>query len=285
MTTQDYVSICHTIAETYHQWPETSCSMLKALRESPIAFYWRHIAKAAPPKSSASLSYGSLLHIWGEVGDASFWEMVQVVPSALCTATGAVSKKADAWKADQDPDDLIVSPSDDKKLRHQTEALLRNQEVRMLLANTEDTEFNIRWKWNNHDVRCRVDGRTDDAVYDWKTCRDENPISTWYKSCLKWGYDMQSAMYQNAQTAIGMPEERMRFIVTSTLWPYENAVVVLPEEVLQQGYTKCMNLLDELQSRKEWDCWERYEAQGVTELAFPAYLLKGDQHATDRWAT
>jgi len=88
---------------------------------------------------------------------------------------------------------------------------------------------------------CRVDGRTHDAFYDWKTCRDENPIATWYKSCLKWGYDMQSAMYQNAQMNIGMGTERMRFIVTSTIWPYENAVVVLPEQVLQQGYTKCMN--------------------------------------------
>ena len=272
----NYPTVCKTEAETYHGWPETSCSMLKALRESPIAFYWRHIAKAAPPKQSGSLSYGTLLHIWGEIGDKPFWSQAKTIPIELCTATGAVAKKAKSWVEDQGPDAIIISPSDEKKLRHQTEALLRNPEVRKILSQTIDTEFNIRWLWEGSPCRSRVDGMTEESFYDWKTCRDENPIATWYKSCLKWGYDMQSAMYQNAAIAVDYPSTRMQFIVTSTLWPYENAVVVLPYEVLQQGYTKCMNLLEELQSRKEWDCWERYEAQGVTELAFPAYLLKGE---------
>jgi len=54
--------------------------------------------------------------MWGEIGGEAFWPLVKVVPLSLCTATGAVSKKADAWIKDQDPDDIVISPSDDKKL-------------------------------------------------------------------------------------------------------------------------------------------------------------------------
>jgi hypothetical protein len=39
----------------------------------------------------------------------------------------------------------------------------------------------------------------------------------------------------------------------------------------------CVRLLNELQARREWDCWDRFQKEGVHEFACPEYLLKGDE--------
>ena len=269
------VRVCHTTAASYHGWPEVTCSQLKALRESPLAFYWRHVAKAAPPRSSDALDYGSLLHTWAEVGEAEFWPRVEVCPDNLATAAGAFSAKAKEWKANLDPTRIPVAPADFKKLRDQTAALLRNPDVTAIIARAVDAEFNVRWKWNGHDCRCRVDGATPDFFFDWKTTRDENPAHEWWRSALKFGYHLQSAMYESAGLAIGMPAHRMVFIVTSTVWPYESVVGPLPQRVIDHGRSECLRLLDELQMRLDLDCWDRIDARGAKEIYFPAYALKG----------
>jgi hypothetical protein len=273
------VSICHTPADQYHLWPEPSCSQLKELRNSPRAFYWRYVAREAPPRQSDSLSYGTLLHTWAELGDAEFWARCVRPPDSLLTASGALSpSKASTWLADQEPGAVILTPADEAKLRPQTRNLLEDADVQLLLADRQDAEFNIRWQMGGHPVRCRVDGATSCFFYDWKTTRDEHPWSSWISSVVRYGYHMQSAMYADASVAIGYPHHRMRFIVTSTVWPYECFVCVLPERLVEKGRTLCLRLLDELALRREWDVWSRLDAaHGVRELPCPAWALKGDE--------
>lgn len=268
----DSVSVCHTPAHLYHGWQEPSCSQLKQLRESPLAFYHRYVRREAPPKSSSSLTYGSLLHTWAEIGDAEFWRRAIAPPDSLVTATGALSKKGEEWLAGIDPDRIPVCPADESKLRPQTQALLANPEVQRIIADTVDAEFNVRWQWNGHKVRARVDGATSEYFYDWKTTRDEAPARTWFRSVLDFGYHLQSAMYADAACALGYPMHRMRFIVTSTVWPYECHVCVLPERIIEAGRVACLRLLDELQTRLEWDCWQRLDSQEVCELYFPNWV-------------
>lgn len=270
------VSVCHTPANIYHKWPEPSCSQLKQLRESPLAFYWRYVRGEAPPKSSSSLSYGSLLHTWAELGDAEFWRRCVTPPDSLVTATGALSKKGDEWLASLDADRIPVSPADEKKLRAQTRALLANPEVQRIIADAVDAEFNVRWQMNGHNVRCRVDGATKDFFFDWKTTSDPAPERTWFRSVLEFGYHLQSAMYADAACAIGYPLHRMRFIVTSTVWPHECFVCVLPERLIAKGRAESLRLLDELQTRLAWDCWHRLNSQEVCELFCPEWALKGE---------
>ena len=268
--------ICHTPAEVYHGWPEVSCSQLKALRESPLAFYWRHVARSAPPNKSEALAYGSLLHTWAELGAESFWPRVIVAPDTLVTATGALSKKADEWVKSLDPEAIPVSPADFDKLRAQTNALLRNPEVVRIIEARVDAEFNLRTEWAGHKVRCRVDGATAGFFFDWKTTRDFSPMRDWWRSVLQFGYHLQSAMYQHCAMQAGWPAHRMRFIVTSTVWPYENCVVVLPERLIEKGRRECVRLLDELRNRLDWDVWTRLDSHEVCELPCPEFAMKGE---------
>jgi hypothetical protein len=271
------VSVCHTPAEQYHLFPEPSCSQLKELHRSPLAFYWRYVQRDSPPKSSDALAYGTLLHTWAELGEEAFWPLCKRPPDSCVTATGALSAKGREWSKDLEPGSIVLTPADEEKLRPQTRNLLANSDVQRLLADRQDAEFNIRWSMAGHRVRCRVDGATSCFFYDWKTTRDSDPYKTWIKAAVEFGYQMQSAMYADAAVAIGYPHHRMRFIVTSTVWPYECVVGVLPERLIDKGRRMCVRLLNELQARREWDCWERFKKEGVHEFACPEYLLKGDE--------
>lgn len=267
-------SLCHTPAEEYHGWQEVSCSQLKSLRESPLEFYHRHEAKSAPARNSEALAYGTLLHTWAEVGEQEFWPRVERCPDALATSAGAFSSKAKDWLAALDPTRIAIAPADYQKLRDQTRALLDNPDVVEIISQAVDAEFNLRWQWNGHAVRGRIDGATDRFFFDWKTTRDKNPEKDWWRSAIQFGYHLQSAMYQAGGIAAGWPDERMRFIVTSTVWPYENCVVVLPQRLIDIGRRECLRLLDELEMRRDLNCWHRLTTHGVRELYVPAYAMR-----------
>lgn len=269
------VNISHEPAEEYHLWPETSCSQLKELRSSPLAFYFRHMARTSPPKSGDALAFGSLLHLWAELTDKVFWKRAVVAPESVCTATGTIGAKGKEWVKTIDPASIPISIADAEKLRPQTRQILRNKAARELLESCVDREFNVRWEWDGHKVRCRVDGATANCFYDLKTTRDKEPLRTFHSSVWEYGYHLQAAMYGSAAVAAGWPAHRMVFIVTSTVFPYVCECVRLPEPLMEIGRRECLSLLDELQQRLEWDCWEPSSYGEVHELWCPKYMLKG----------
>jgi hypothetical protein len=233
------------------------------------------VARAAPPRNSEALAYGTLLHSWAEIGEPDFWPRVEVCPDSLATAAGAISAKAKDWLGGLDPTRIPISPADHAKLRAQTRALLENPDVVEIIEARRDAEFNVRWTWNGHRCRSRVDLATDRFFADWKTTRDKCPEKVWWRSVVDYGYHLQSAMYESAGMAAGWPDEPMRFIVTSTVWPYESSVVWLPPAMRRAGHDTCLRLLDELSMRLDLDCWHRLESRGAHELYVPPHAMKG----------
>jgi hypothetical protein len=266
--------IDHCPSEEYHARPEVSCSQLKELAHSPVAFYLRYVAGIAPPKSSDALSFGSLLHLWAEIGEEEFWGRVAVAPENVLTATGQFGKAAKEWQASLPASVIPLSPSDREKLWHQTRQILANDAARAAIELSVDREFNIRWSWQGHACRCRVDGATEQYFYDFKTTRDENPKATFWSSVRSFGYDLQAAMYAAAAVAAGWPPHRMVFIITSTAWPYHCHVARLPEAVIARGRRRCLALLQELQTRREWDSWTPAEYGEIHELYCPRFMLE-----------
>ena len=272
--------ISHCPAEEYHSWPQTSCSQLKELASSPLGFYLRYVSKEAPPKSGDALAYGSLLHLWAELlhqGDESaFWDRVAVAASDTVTATGQLGKAAEAWKKKLPPDAIPLAPVTRDQLWSQTRQILHNDAAAELLADSVDKEFNIVWSWQGHDCRCRVDGATASCFYDLKTTREKDPLADFWRAVDDWGYDLQSAMYEVAAVAAGWPAHRMRFIVTSTVWPHHCEVVTLPDGVVRRGRSRCLALLAELQQRREWDSWFPAGYGKVHELKCPKFMYERD---------
>jgi hypothetical protein len=247
------------------------------LASSPLSFYLRHVRGTAPPKSGESLSYGTLLHLWAELGPDQFWSLVREAPADVVTSTGQFGKAAEAWLSKQEKDAIPVSPADAAKLRAQTEQILANDAARECLEQSIDREFNVRWVWHGHAMRCRCDGATASYWFDWKTTRDADPLKTFWRAVADFGYDLQSAVYESAAVAAGWPNHRLRFICTSTAWPHHCAVVTLPEAVVRRGRKRALALLAELQQRKEWDSWMPADYGRVHELECPKFMHEGSR--------
>lgn len=270
------IEIDHEPAEVHHRRPGVSTSQLKLLRESPSAFYDRFIAKIPQEGySSEAMAYGTLLHLWAEIGEERFWQRVARPADTLVTAAGALNATGKKWASALDPDQIPLAPADEAKLRPQTLRLLACPAVQEIIRDTQDVEFNAVWTWNGHACRGRMDGRTSQFVFDWKTTRDKHPSTQWWRSAMEFGYHLQSAMYQHAAVLAGWPNEPLRFIVTSTVYPYDCCVRWLPPKVVEHGKRECLRLLDELQMRKDFDMWESMDSQQAGELYFPPYALKG----------
>jgi hypothetical protein len=268
-----FISLSYEPAEEYHLWPETSCSNLKEFGSSPQAYYQRTELKIAPARESEALTFGTLLHSWAELTPPIFWPRVARAPESCLTAAGALSPKAAAkWKADLPPGAIPVSPSDFKKLTDQTAQILANPAAANLLANSIDREFNVRFMWEGHALRSRIDGATEECWYDLKTTRDADPRKSFWSAVRSWGYDLQSAIYQQASYCCGWPEHRLVFIVTSTVWPHHCCVGVLPQRVLARARTRALSLLADLQQRKEWGSWNPADYGQVIEFDCPNFM-------------
>jgi len=264
--------IDHESAEVHHARDGVSASQLKLADECFLAFYLRHIKGEAPLKSSAAMEYGSLLHFWAEVGEESFWKRAISYPVSVLTATGLVGKEAKKWLEDQPADAIVLTPADRQKLYDQTRQILANKAAAALLEEAVDREFNCQWMWNGHAMRCRVDGATRRYWFDLKTTSEPNPKAVGW-SFSKFRYGIQDAVYRSARRASGMwPDQPMRFIVTSTVWPHLCSVVTLPLEVTDAQEKRCLRLLDEIKSRMEWGQWYPADHGEVTELECPAAM-------------
>ncbi len=266
--------IDHCSNEEYHARPGISSSQLKELALSPAAFYRRYVKGIAPPKSSEALSFGTLLHQWGELGDGLFWQNVKPIPVEKLTVTGQVGKEAKEYIKTLPPGVMAISPSDHNKLWNQTRQILNNGAARRILDDTVDREFNIAWKWHGHDCRVRCDGATEKFIYDFKTTSDVDPRWTFHSSVRKWRYDIQAAFYGEAAVAAGWEPHSMVFIICSTVEPYHCHVARLPDVLVARGRRRCLALLNEIQRRKEWDCWTPEDYGQIHELYCPRYMLE-----------
>ena len=87
-------AVIHRVAASeYFSWPQTSASDLKDFNLSPLGYYERKVLGQVPRKQTPALKHGENLHLWHELGEAQFWDRIDVAPDSYLTATGNLSKK------------------------------------------------------------------------------------------------------------------------------------------------------------------------------------------------
>lgn len=253
-----------------------NASQLKALDLSPVEYYSRYVAGEMPPAESAAMAYGTLLHLWAELGESVFWDTAKRYPEEVLTATGQLGKEAKAFAASQPEGAVLITPSDWRKLYDQTRMILRHKGARRILESAIDKEFNVLFKWNGHDCKCRSDGATPDLWFDLKTTKDQDPRHTSHGAVTAFKYDIQAAFYYEAAMQAGWPEHSLHFIWTSTTPPYLCDVSYLPHDVMRRARVRCEQLLDELQYRREWNCWLPDGYGEVHEMSWPKWKRGGE---------
>lgn len=255
----------HEPAADYHRSEGFSTSMVRDYHESCLGFFLRHVTRESPPKSSAAMKRGTLLHLVGEHHPYPVDEFIAIAPEAMVTATGQLSKTAEPWL--RDIGDRVPTTAEElASVLDQWGGVLRNPAARELIENSIDREFVLRWNWEGFPMRCRCDGATPDRIYDLKTTSDAYPLLSFESSVWKWGYDFQSAIYSAGWAAAGQPANPLAFIVTSNVWPHHCHVVTLPNFVVQQAKDCALRYLHEIRQRLEWGDWLPNDYGEVREL-------------------
>lgn len=256
-------------AELYHTLPGISCSMLKDYAASPFGYALRHVYRTAPAKTSAAMRAGTLLHLRHELPEEVWRERLVVAEDSACTATGQLGKAGERWLADLSPDSIGITPAELAAVDSQWAGVLRNPAAVSLIRERYDAEFNCKWSWEGHLMRCRCDGATRDQWYDVKTTSDAQPLQQFASSVKRWGYDLQSAVYEEAAIRAGWPAHRLIFIVISTVWPHQCHVVQLPAATVRRARDRVLRYLSEIKHRTQFGHWLPDDYGEITELKMP----------------
>ena len=264
-----------------------SKSQLWSLHDKgPLYFYERYLAGTISEASGDAYRKGSLAHLWCEIGEEAWWERTAIVPEEFIGANGAVLKKGEGWVADQAADAIILKPAEADSFRRQFDRLLSNKIFTKLQETTEHREFSIRSTCPDSGlkVRCRPDAATQDAIWDLKTTSDQWPVRTFHKAVHNFGYGFQAALYMRLAREAGFTPERFIFVVSSTVAPFQECAVVLPQAYLEQCERQLLDTCRDLQSRLLLDHWQPVEAGQITELWMPPWTMEekrsevGQQH-------
>ena len=274
-TLADGTIICESGEQDYFGWKGlVNCSQLKQLDESPLAFRDLYVTGSATRPTSDAFDFGKKLHSRMQLGESEFYSRCEDATGKEVTATGAISAVGRARMAELEAEGkYLLTPQDHEKLNGILGNALEIPLIQQALDDRVAAEFNIRFKLNGHWAKSRIDHATPDGFWDWKTTREPNPYQ-WARSAIRFRYHMQAAFYARAGVAAGWPWHAMKFVVMSTVWPFEVAVVELPDNAMRRGDELVVKLIEELAVRKEWDFWHRYEVLDTHVARVPDYLLR-----------
>ena len=264
--------------EAYHADPEhLSTSQLKDFLESPALFHRKHVLRCEPSGDSESLARGRLAHLVLELTPEVFGERAVVIPAEHLTATGLVSTKADTrkWIADQGPDAILLSPSDDAFIEGFLAEFFLNKATADLYADIKHRETSIRWeRADGIKLRCRPDAITHGGIcIDYKTTKFTNPLKQFWRACLDYDYGLGAAVYGEGLSVAGLSLSPMVFVLISTT---SNAVqaVTLPAQFVELGRVRMERALADLYARKTFGNWEPEGYHQINELWMPSFALK-----------
>ncbi len=194
--------------DAYHSDAEwwSKSQLWDLMSQGPQFFCARHLARTLQPYArDASLKKGTHVHEWAEQGDDAWWARVVIIPDDALGTSGRRTKKTEAFVSTQAADAILLKQSEADEYRRQFEAIKANPIFGQLSQQTTSREVSIRWidPGTGLQLKCRPDALTPDVVWDIKTTSDPNPLPTFYKSVLKWGYDIQAVHYLDGVAASG----------------------------------------------------------------------------------
>ena len=156
----------------------------------------------------------------------------------VCDASSRVTKKYKELKAEQSNSTIILQKEYDKIIRMR-EVLFSHKEVLDILQTQGKREIANAWQDDDTGVFCK--GKADyvngDIIVDLKTTSDAS-FYGFRNSCMKYGYDRQSAFYSD-----GFGAKEFVFIVQAKEVPYNVNIFHCSESFKEQGRMKYKDLL------------------------------------------
>lgn len=243
----------------YHASPGISRSMLWDYLSDPALFCGRYVTEVLPVrKASSSMEFGTEVH-------QALLDGYVVMPPTITRAAG---KEYQHFKEDH-PDKFLVKHG--SPLHLVIQSVESHGAAKALLANGLN-EYSIRWTQENGLLlRCRVDCLQPGAIVDVKTSLSAD-ARVFSRSILKYGYHVQSAVYQDGVERLTGKKLPFVFVVVQNVPPYRVACYEIDDEFISAGRAvandACARLADSLMN----DRWEDATKGQIVVIPKPAFV-------------
>ena len=257
----------------YRKHPAISRSELFKITESPEKFkyYQEH-----PEQPTPSLIFGQLFHAMA-LQPETVWEQFAVMPNV--DRRTKAGKEAFAEFEAQAEGKTIVSVDMVEQASAMCEALNKNEFAKKLLKGEKEKPFFWVDDMTNEQCKCRVDCLSKVGenliIVDLKTT-DNAETEAFMRSTIKYGYDVQSAMYSEGVKVNTNREPLFVFIVVEKKPPYAINILQADKLLIRRGYDIFRELIGIYHECKTTDNWWGYLGRynQINNLALPAYLAK-----------
>lgn len=258
----------------YRNHPAISRSELWLLNRSPEYFKYR---KENPMEPTPAMLFGQVAHKLLLQPEDFETDFVLAPDIDRRTKVGK-----EAWSEFQDAvGDRSIVPYD----MYETALLMAEKAMsEPLVSKLLDGQREQPFFWTDADTgeecKCRVDCLTEIGesliVVDYKTCTDAS-TETFMREAIKYGYDLQSAMYSEGVESNTGRKPLFVFIAQEKTEPFSVNILQADETFVQRGYDRYREFLGIYHYCKTTDDWYGYMGKEkiLNTLTLPSWM-KGD---------
>lgn len=257
----------------YRQHPAVSRSQLFRLRESPEKFKYY---EDNPEPPTPALIFGQLLHamvLQPETVDKEFAE----APNVDRRTTKGKAEWA-AFEAYAKDKTVVTSDMGDAAVEMSLK-LEKDEFVKKLLNGDKEVPFFWTDELTGEECKCRADCVSNvngiDIIVDLKTAECAE-TDTFMRHAIKYGYNLQAAMYSEGVRKCTGKEYAFVFIVIEKKPPYAINILQADKTFITHGYDMFRELIGTYHECKVTGNWWGYLGKHniINNLALPAYLAK-----------
>lgn len=241
----------------YSALPGIRRSDLAYMAKTPLHFKW-HMEHPEDP--TPAMAFGSAAHAFILENDKFSEEYAFTPDIDRRTKEGKeiyrnfMEANGDKTLLPWDTQDVLIEMS---------QALHANEAIRKILTTPHRTEVPFYWQDGKTGEICKVKAdiitEIDSYPYviDYKTTAscDEREF---YRSCRKFGYDLQAGMYLEGINLCTVSDHKFAFIAQEKVAPYACRLCICDEGFVEQGIKKFHQLLDAYHICRVNDIWEGY---------------------------
>ncbi|MBO5854393.1 MAG: PD-(D/E)XK nuclease-like domain-containing protein [Bacteroidales bacterium] len=257
----------------YRQHPAISRSELFKIRESPEKFkYYRE----HPEEPTPALLFGQLFHAMA-LQPETVADLFAVAPNVdRRTKTG---KEEFANFESEAEGKTVVTADMYQQAMEMCEALNKDEYVKKLLKGEKEKSFFWDDDLTGEQCKCRTDCLTEVGdnliIVDLKSTENAE-TEAFIHSAIKYGYDVQSAMYSEGVKINTGRDPLFVFIAIEKKPPYAINILQADKLLIRRGYDLFRELIGIYHECKTTDNWWGYLGRynQINNLALPAYLAK-----------
>lgn len=250
----------------YRQRDGISSSELKKLMKSPM--HYKHY-KENPQEDTPSLLFGRAAHKF-VLETYDFYNEFAVAP--ICDRRTKEGKAEWLLFQDQSDGKDIITQEQFEQIDEMRNAAYATPFVAKLLSGEKELSFWGKDEDTGLVIKCRPDCITDwngkHILIDYKTALDVENMK-FYKDSIKYGYDLQLAMYRDILKQNTGFDYDVVIIAQEKSAPYVTNVFQLSENYLESGRELYQQMLKVYKECLETDNWYGYMKDGISILGQP----------------